>query len=61
MNEQLKKRLKGFAWGMASVSTITALTYAVEFIPDLGLGTFLTAILVLVCEQITKFINTYNK
>lgn len=61
MNEQLKKRLKGFAWGMGSVLALAALSYAAESIPTLGLSEFLTMTLVVVCEQTTKFINTYGE
>jgi len=57
MNEQFKKRLKGFAWGMGSAALISALAYAIEAVPDLGLSEFITLAIVLACEQTTKFIN----
>lgn len=57
MNEQLKKRLKGFGWGLLSAVVITGLTYTVEFIPNLGLPEFITLTVILLAEQVTKFLN----
>jgi len=57
MSEQLKKRLKGFFWGMGSAVAITALSYTIKAVPDLGLGEFATMAIILACEQTTKYLN----
>jgi hypothetical protein len=57
MNEQFKKRLVAFLWGLGSAIAITTLSYVVDFVPTLGLPEFATLTIVLLSEQLTKYLN----
>ena len=61
INEQFKKRIKGFLWGMFNVTWIAAglagLNYIIEAVPTLGLGDFFTMAIIMLATQGTKYLN----
>jgi len=64
MSIELKNRIKGFLWGMFNVSwvalVLAALSYVIEAVPTLGFGEFITVTIIMLANQLTKYINTRN-
>jgi len=62
MDEQLLKRLKSFGWGLINTCMVAVglagLNYITEYAPDLGLPEFVTVLIVLVTQQLSKHLNT---
>jgi len=61
INEQLKKRIKGFLWSMFNVVWVSAvlagLNHIVDVVPTLGLSDFLTMTIIMMATQCTKYLN----
>jgi len=61
ISENLKKRIKGFLWGLASASGVAGilagLSYIIDIVPTLGLSEFSVVTIILMCEQTTKYLN----
>jgi len=61
INEQFKKRIKGFLWGMFNVTWVAAalagLNYIAETVPTLGFGDFVTMAIIMLATQGTKYLN----
>lgn len=57
----LTNRVKGFLWGLAGATgvagALAGLNYLAEVVPTLGLSEFAVVTIILLCEQITKYIN----
>ena len=53
----INNRIKGFAWGLVSVVAVAAIGYITQELPNLGLPEVVAMILIVLCEQITKFLN----
>lgn len=57
MSAELKSRLLSFAWRIAIAAIIGALAMAVNILPSLNLNTAITAVIILVLNEVTKFLN----
>ena len=58
MNENLKKRLKSFAWRLGSYIVVAVLAWIADNIGLLELPPYLATIIALVCGEGTKALNT---
>ena len=57
MNDELKKRLLGLLWGSGVAAVVAFLAVISNGIKDVGLPEIATLVVVLVCEQATKYLN----
>ena len=58
MNTQFLKRLQSFGWRLGSYLLVAGLAWISNNIGLLELPAYATAIIALVCGEITKFLNT---
>jgi len=61
MNEQLKNRLKSFAWRAGMMLIAISLQFAIENASDLNISPLVTVLLGLALGEVSKFLNTYGK
>jgi hypothetical protein len=57
MNEELKSRLKSFAWRLASMIVVTVLAFVIDNAVDLQIPAWGVVVLGLISGEITKYMN----
>jgi hypothetical protein len=57
MNEELKKRLLSLVWRLGLAVVVTVIAVLTKEVPNLGLPEVLTGVLILVLNEVTKFLN----
>lgn len=57
MTEELKSRLLSFAWRIALAAIVAALGMAANLLPSLNLNVAVTAVIVLILNEVTKYLN----
>ena len=60
MNEQLKKRLKSFAWRLGAVILAVAIDFTATNLGVFELPDEVTVVLALILGEISKYLNTKN-
>jgi hypothetical protein len=58
MNEQLKNRLKSFAWRLGMVLVAATVNFLLKDFASLDLGTNTTVVAGLILGEISKYLNT---
>jgi len=57
INDELKKRLLSLAWRLGLAVIITVLAVLTKELPTLGLPTVITGVLILILNEVTKWLN----
>jgi predicted PurR-regulated permease PerM len=57
INEELKKRLLSLAWRLGLAIIVTIIAVLTKELPNLGLPAVLTGVLILVLNEVTKWLN----
>ena len=57
-NEELKKRLLGLLWGAGVSAVIAFLAVITDKIKDVGAPELIVLTIILICQQLTKYLNT---
>lgn len=61
INEELKKRLLSLLWRAGLAGVVAIITLIVKELPNLGLPEFITIMVILVLNEVTKWLNkTYQ-